>query len=61
MKYASKIVNLTTFIMNSKPNQNPQSNICPICNSYMLNHPTNIDFLKCPSCGYCLKIIKVKK
>lgn len=35
-----------------------QSPVCPICQSWMLIHPSNPEFLKCLSCGFCCKINK---
>lgn len=35
-----------------------QSPICPNCSSWLLDHPTNPDYLKCISCGCCVKINK---
>lgn len=35
-----------------------QSSICPICTSWLLNHPSLHGYLKCNSCGYTVKIIK---
>lgn len=34
--------------------------ICKVCMSYMLVHPENEQYRKCPSCGYC-KLIGVQK
>lgn len=31
---------------------------CPECGAYLLQHPTNADYKKCPNCGYCVKIVK---
>jgi len=46
-------VKLTSIYMNYK--QNP---VCPVCISWMLEHPTNPGWLKCLSCGYCKEIMK---
>ncbi len=27
---------------------------CPLCISYLLDHPTKKDLKKCPSCGYTI-------
>jgi hypothetical protein len=37
---------------------NEQSPICPNCSAWMLNHPTNPEYLKCVSCGCCVKVNK---
>lgn len=29
---------------------------CPLCISYMLDHPTVRDHKKCPSCGFSYKL-----
>ena len=35
-----------------------QSPICPICTSWLLAHPELPGWLKCQSCGYCVKVSK---
>jgi len=37
---------------------NEQSPICPNCSAWMLDHPTNPKWLKCVSCGCCVKVNK---
>jgi len=37
---------------------NKKSPICPICTSWMLNHPSLQGYLKCNSCGYTIKDTK---
>jgi len=27
---------------------------CEACGSYLLEHPSNHEFLKCPTCGICI-------
>lgn len=34
---------------------------CKYCFSYMLNHPTLLNWKKCPNCAYCVEIKKEKK
>lgn len=28
--------------------------ICPKCSAYMLEHPENLEYKKCPTCGFSL-------
>jgi tRNA(Ile2) C34 agmatinyltransferase TiaS len=35
-----------------------QSPICEKCGSWLLSHPELLGWLKCNSCGYCVKVKK---
>lgn len=36
------------------------SNTCKLCQAWLLNHPSDHEYLKCISCGWCRKIERKK-
>jgi hypothetical protein len=33
---------------------------CPECGAYLLAHPSKLEWLKCPCCGFCRPTLNAK-